>query len=88
MRPLGTYQDVATLMNVNKDTIYKWVYLDRFQKGCFIPDLKRFNMDRIERLLSNGGVFKKSAPTSNRIVMTDNSSVEIHIYEGSPFTVI
>lgn len=60
MRPLGTAAQVAELFQVGKDTVHKWVYLDKFAKGCYIREVRRFNLDKLERLIQNGTPFKTS----------------------------
>lgn len=59
MRPLGTAEEVAKLFNVKRETVYRWVYYERFQPGCYIASVRRFNLDKIERLILAGDPLKK-----------------------------
>jgi hypothetical protein len=58
MRPLGKYVDVAKVFQVSKDTIYKWVYLDKFPKNVYVG-AGRFNMDKMEYHIEHGTIFSK-----------------------------
>lgn len=59
MTPLGTYDEVATLLRLSRRTVYQMTYQKRFPAGVYLGK-GRFNMDKLEKHLLEGSLYQQA----------------------------
>lgn len=57
MKPLGSYEEVATLLNLSRQTVYGMTSTKKFPLNVYLGH-GRFNMDKLEQHIEAGTLFR------------------------------